>query len=96
MIPAEELFSWKSRSAGEYRGLRGRGGEGELLGLMAREPRLIRRPITVQGGRAIVGFDRAALGTLLGSWSLERGAASPSGLPGPSSVRQAPRPRGPS
>jgi len=66
LVPAEELFSWKSRSAREYRGLHGRAGEGELLGLMAGEPRLIRRPITVRGGRVVVGFDREALESLLG------------------------------
>lgn len=67
MVPTEDLFSWKGRSAREYRRLQGRAREGELLGLMAGEPRLIRRPITVLGERAVVGFDREALGALLGS-----------------------------
>ena len=65
LASVEELFSWKSRSAREYRGLRGRVGEDELLRLMAREPRLIRRPIAVRGGRAVVGFDSGALEALM-------------------------------
>ena len=65
LASVERLFSWKSRSAREYRGLRGCAGEDELLRLMAREPRLIRRPIAVRGGRAVVGFDSGALEALM-------------------------------
>lgn len=65
LVPADELFSWKSRSAREYRELRGRAGEQELLRLMAKEPRLIRRPVTVRAGRAVIGFDPGALGALM-------------------------------
>ena len=65
LASVEELFSWKSRSAREYRELRGRAGEEELLRLMAKEPRLIRRPVTVRGGRAVVGFDAGALEALM-------------------------------
>jgi arsenate reductase (glutaredoxin) len=36
----------------------------ELLALMVREPTLLRRPLTVRGDRAVVGFDRAALAAL--------------------------------
>ena len=64
-MPVEDLFSWKSRSAGPYRELRGRARDDELLSLMAGEPRLIRRPVTVSRGRAVVGFDRDALVNLL-------------------------------
>ena len=65
LIPADELFSWKSRSAQPYREMRGRVGEDELLRLMAGEPRLIRRPLTVRGGQAVAGFDRPGLEALL-------------------------------
>ena len=33
----------------------------DLLDLLAREPRLLRRPIISDGRRAVVGFDRALL-----------------------------------
>ena len=36
----------------------------ELIALMAREPRLLRRPLTVAGQRIIVGFDGPALEAL--------------------------------
>ena len=36
----------------------------QLIALMAREPRLIRRPLTVAGNRLVVGFDGAALEAL--------------------------------
>ena len=32
--------------------------DAELVGLMAREPRLLRRPLVVAGRRLVVGFDR--------------------------------------
>lgn len=38
----------------------------EILALMVREPTLLRRPLTVRGDRAVVGFDRAALAALAG------------------------------
>jgi regulatory protein spx len=36
----------------------------ELVALMAKEPRLIRRPLTETGNRVIVGFDREAFEAL--------------------------------
>jgi Spx/MgsR family transcriptional regulator len=39
-------------------------GDEELIALMAKEPRLIRRPLTVAGNRLIVGFDGPALDAL--------------------------------
>ena len=36
----------------------------ELIALMAKEPRLIRRPLTVSGNRVIVGFDAEAFEAL--------------------------------
>ncbi len=37
----------------------------ETLSLMAREPNLIKRPITIAGGEIVAGFDRERLRTLL-------------------------------
>ena len=36
----------------------------QLIALMAREPRLIRRPLTLAGNRLVIGFDGAALEAL--------------------------------
>ena len=38
--------------------------DAELIALMAKEPRLIRRPLTVTGQRVIVGFDGEAFEAL--------------------------------
>lgn len=38
--------------------------EAELVALMAKEPRLLRRPLLVAGGSVIVGYDREAYGRL--------------------------------
>jgi Spx/MgsR family transcriptional regulator len=35
--------------------------DAELIELMAKEPRLLRRPLVVAGRRLVVGFDREAL-----------------------------------
>jgi arsenate reductase-like glutaredoxin family protein len=35
--------------------------EDQALGLMAKEPNLIKRPLTIAGKRIIAGFDREAL-----------------------------------
>ena len=37
---------------------------GEALRLMSENPNLIKRPITVRGGRMILGFDQPALADL--------------------------------
>jgi arsenate reductase len=37
----------------------------EALALMAREPNLIKRPLTVAGGEIVAGFDRERLRALL-------------------------------
>lgn len=39
-------------------------GDDELLELMTQEPTLLRRPLIVAGGQAILGFDRNALEAL--------------------------------
>ncbi len=38
---------------------------GETLSLMAKEPNLIKRPLTIANGEIVVGFDRERLRTLL-------------------------------
>ncbi len=37
----------------------------ETLSLMAKEPNLIKRPLTIAGGEIVAGFDRERLRTLL-------------------------------
>jgi Spx/MgsR family transcriptional regulator len=39
-------------------------GDAELIALMAKEPRLLRRPILDLGHRLVIGFDRAAYESL--------------------------------
>jgi len=39
----------------------------QAIKLMARDPNLIKRPITVKGGTKVLGFDQAKLRTLVGS-----------------------------
>ena len=39
-------------------------GDGELIALMAKEPRLLRRPLTLAGHRLVIGFDGPALEAL--------------------------------
>ena len=58
-VPPNELFSWASPSAREYRSRRGEISDDELIQLMLGEPRLIRRPILITGGEAVLGFRKA-------------------------------------
>ena len=44
----DELFSWRSPSAKQYRGNKDKLTNSDLLDLMMNEPRLIRRPITIR------------------------------------------------
>lgn len=44
----DELFSWRSPSAKQYRENKDKLTNSDLLDLMMNEPRLIRRPITVR------------------------------------------------
>jgi Spx/MgsR family transcriptional regulator len=39
----------------------------QAIRLMARDPNLIKRPITVKGGRRVLGFDEAKLRALVGA-----------------------------
>jgi arsenate reductase-like glutaredoxin family protein len=56
MSTAQEMFSWNSPSAKPYRERRGSMTDEELVELMARKPRLIRRTILVRGGRPVFGY----------------------------------------
>ena len=61
-----EFFAWKSPSFKALGRATDSFGEDELLQLMLKEPRLIRRPITVAGDRVIVGANKKALAELAG------------------------------
>lgn len=55
-----EVLSRRAKAYAELVGDRDLTDE-ELLALMAREPTLLRRPLAVRDGRAVVGLDRQAL-----------------------------------
>jgi len=57
LASVDEMFSWRSPSAKQYRDQRGKLSDDELIELMLAEPRLIRRPILVIGDRVLFGFD---------------------------------------
>ena len=59
--PAAAIFSWKSPTARRRRLTPGSLTDEELIALMASEPRLIRRPLTLAGERLIIGGDLAQL-----------------------------------
>jgi len=59
LTTVDSIFSWNSPSAREYRERRQDITDDELIGLMLVEPRLIRRPLLVQGDEIIIGFRRA-------------------------------------
>ena len=77
-LTATEIRALAARTPGGVRGLlstrtaqyralgldRKKLADDELVALMAREPRLLRRPLTVAGDRVIVGFDEPALEAL--------------------------------
>jgi len=48
IVTMDELFSWRSPSAKQYRDRRDELGDSELIDLMMEEPRLIRRPIVIR------------------------------------------------
>jgi arsenate reductase-like glutaredoxin family protein len=60
------IFSWKSPSARPLALDPAGADEEQLLGLMEREPRLIRRPIVLVGDQPVVGGDAKELARLLG------------------------------
>ena len=48
IVTMDELFSWRSPSAKQYRDNKDDLTESDLIDLMMEEPRLIRRPITIR------------------------------------------------
>jgi arsenate reductase len=59
------MFAWRSPSSKPYRDLRGKATDDELIALMAKEPRLIRRPILTDGSRIVFGFKQGAYDELI-------------------------------
>ncbi len=59
MASTDEIFSWSSPSARDYRKRRGDISDDELISLMLEEPRLIRRPILVMEGTVTLGYRKA-------------------------------------
>ena len=63
----DELFSWRSPSAKQYRDNKDDLTESDLIDLMMEEPRLIRRPITIRiddTSRHVLGGKKADLEAL--------------------------------
>ena len=64
-IGTDNLFSWRSPSAKQYRERRATVTEDELIEAMLNEPRLIRRPIVISDhAEPIVGFNKNAYAEL--------------------------------
>ncbi len=64
ILTIDELFSWRSPSAKQYRDQRGNLSESALIDLMIEEPRLIRRPISIRSddpSRYVLGGNKADL-----------------------------------
>jgi arsenate reductase len=59
------MFAWRSPSSKPYRDLRGKATDDELIALMAKQPRLIRRPILTDGSRIVFGFKQGAYDELI-------------------------------
>ena len=58
-VRPDEVFSWASPSAKQYREFKGALDAGELIELMLAEPRLIRRPILIFDEKVILGFKQS-------------------------------------
>ena len=68
IVTMDELFSWRSPSAREYRDRRGEISDADLIDLMLAEPRLIRRPIMIRvddPSRHALGGRKAELEALM-------------------------------
>ena len=64
-IGIDNLFSWRSPSAKQYREQRATVTEDELIEAMLGEPRLVRRPIVISpNAEPIVGFNKNAYAQL--------------------------------
>ena len=67
IVTMDELFSWRSPSAKQYRDNKDDLTESDLIDLMMEEPRLIRRPITIRiddTSRHVLGGKKADLEAL--------------------------------
>ena len=53
---ADEMFSWNSPSARDFKARRGKLTDDDLIALMANEPRFVRRPFMIREGRVVFGF----------------------------------------
>lgn len=60
LCSVDELFAWRSPSSKPYRSLRGEVSDEELIDLMSKEPRLIRRPILLNNYKIVFGFKQGA------------------------------------
>ncbi len=63
----DELFSWRSPSAKQYKDQKDDLNDSDLIGLMMEEPRLIRRPIAIRiddTSRHVLGGKKADLEAL--------------------------------
>ena len=56
----DKMFAWRSPSSKPYRSLRGEASDEELIDLMSKEPRLIRRPILLNNYQIVFGFKPGA------------------------------------
>lgn len=65
LVPADELFSWRSRSAIAFRARRGRISDEDLVSEMSKNPRLIRRPIILNGTSVFIGGGKATMEQVL-------------------------------
>jgi len=64
IVTMDELFSWRSPSAKQFRDKKNDLSESELIDLMMEEPRLIRRPIVIRTddtSRYVLGGKKADL-----------------------------------
>ncbi len=60
-LSLEEVLSTRSRPYGDLKLAEQRPGDEELINLMAEYPALLKRPIVVKDGSAVVGFKRDAI-----------------------------------
>lgn len=65
-LTARDVLSTRSRPYKDMGLADKEPGDDELLDLMVQEPRLLRRPIVIRDGRAVVGHDEASLRELIG------------------------------
>ena len=57
IIPLEDLFSYKSRSIRKMALDVNKLSEANKISLMLQEPSLLRRPITIVGGKPVIGLN---------------------------------------